>query len=112
MVESMTPEGKVKAKVKRLLEKYNVYYFMPVQTGMGKRSLDFLACVGGNFFAIETKAPGKVPTRIQEATIREMEKTGADVFVIDSVDSPVLKDLERYLTAWETDPPNPPPEKL
>lgn len=107
----MTPEGKVKAKIKQLLEKYNVYYFMPVQTGFGKRSLDFLGCVGGNFFAIEAKRPGEEPTRKQSVTIREMEKAGADVFVIDSVDCPAMRDLEQYLTAWETDPPTLPPEQ-
>lgn len=104
----MTPEGKVKEKVKKLLKKYNVYYFMPVQMGLGKRSLDFLGCIGGNFFAVETKASGKSLTKMQEAIVREMQKTGADVFVIDSVDSPVLRDLEQYLIAWETDIPGPP----
>ena len=29
----MTPEGKVKKEVKRVLDAFGVYYFMPVQMG-------------------------------------------------------------------------------
>ena len=31
----MTPEAKVKAKIKALLKQYNVYYAMPIGTGYG-----------------------------------------------------------------------------
>lgn len=102
----MTPEGKVKEKVKRLLKKHNVYYFMPVQTGMGATTLDFLGCVGGVFFAIETKADekGKL-SKLQEVTAREIKKAGGDVFVIKGVDSSVFLTLEVFLCAYETEPP-------
>ena len=79
----MTPEGKVKAAVKRILKKHEVYYFMPVQTGYGSPTLDILACHKGEFFAIETKAPGKHPTKRQDIIIMEMENANAEVFVID-----------------------------
>ncbi len=82
----MTPEGKVKAKVKRLLKKHEAYYFMPVQTGYGVPTLDFLGCHRGSFFAIETKAPGKKPTKRQEVIIFEMVCASAEVFVIDGSD--------------------------
>ena len=57
---ALTPEGKVKAAVKRVLARYpETYFFMPVQAGYGKKTLDFLICHYGEFIAIETKAPGK-----------------------------------------------------
>ena len=37
----MTPEGKVKKKIKEVLDEYGVYYFMPVQHGYGPRGVDF-----------------------------------------------------------------------
>ena len=78
----MTPEGKVKEKVKKVLKEYNAYYHMPVQNGMGKPSLDFICCHKGRFLAIETKTEkGKLTLR-QEATIDEMQKAGAIVLVI------------------------------
>lgn len=78
----MTPEGRVKAKVKALLKSYGAYYHMPVQNGMGKPSLDFVCCHKGRFLAIETKTEkGKLTTR-QQVTMDEMQKAGAIVLVI------------------------------
>ncbi len=82
----MTPEGKVKAKIKRILNRADAYYFMPVQTGYGMPTLDFLCFHLGAGFAIEAKAPGKKPTKRQEAIIHEMEYAGAQVFVIDGAE--------------------------
>lgn len=79
----MAPEAKVKNRVKKILKAHGCYYFMPVQTGYGAATLDFLICCNGTFVAIETKAPGKVPTKRQELTIKEMTEAGAIVFVID-----------------------------
>ncbi|MEE9580114.1 MAG: hypothetical protein V3V74_02210 [Nitrosomonadaceae bacterium] len=82
----MTPEGKVKAKVKRILNRAEAYYFMPVQTGYGMPTLDFLCFHMGSGFAIEAKAPGKKPTKRQEAIIHEIEYSGSQVFVIDGTE--------------------------
>ena len=70
----MTPEGKVKDKVKKLLKERGAYYVMVVPTGYGSGVgiPDFVACVPvkiteamvgqtlGIFTGIETKAPGKI----------------------------------------------------
>lgn len=92
---AQTPEGKVKAAVKKLLQKHNVYSFMPVQNGMGKPGLDFHCVLHGVAFFIETKAPGKRPTPRQEMTILEVQAAGAMWFVIDRADG--LQELEAYL---------------
>jgi hypothetical protein len=80
-----TPEAKVKAAVKTALDKYfpDHYRFMPVQSGYGSQSLDFLICVRGKFIAIETKAPGKSPTPLQSSRIAAMHAAGAFVCVVD-----------------------------
>lgn len=93
----MTPEGKVKAAVKKVLAKYGeeLYAFWPVQNGMGSPTLDCIVCYRGKYIAIETKAPGKLPTPRQLITISKMEKAGAKVFVIDGSESCV--GLDEYL---------------
>ena len=81
-----TPEGKVKALVKRrlLAEFPDVYQFWPVQTGRGKRTLDCLFCVHGFFFAVETKRPGKDLTEIQKDTRDEIVAAGGAVYKVDN----------------------------
>ena len=79
-----TPEGKVKRRVSMILSRgEEVYYFMPVQTGYGSPTLDYLGSSRGRAFAIETKAPGKKPTIRQLAIIETMEQAKMKVFVID-----------------------------
>jgi len=93
----MTPEGKVKEKIKRMLREHGAYYHMPVQNGMGKPSLDFIGCINGRFLAIEAKAERGSLTLRQQATIADMEAAGAFVLVIQGVDDPAFDRLERYL---------------
>lgn len=78
-----TPESKVKDRVKKLLREYGAYWHCPMQNGMGAPSLDFVCCLRGRFFAIETKAGNKQPTPRQELTIADMQKAGAKVFVVN-----------------------------
>lgn len=80
----MTPEGRVKAKVNKALAQWaNVYRFMPVPTGYGATTLDYLLCVNEHFVGIETKKPGGKLTPRQEATAAEIRTAGGDVLVID-----------------------------
>lgn len=84
----MTPEGRVKSAVKRLFGTYNsVYYFMPVQTGIGASTIDFICCYRGMFFGVETKAPGKKPTSRQDLIMTFIRDAGAPTFVIDGTES-------------------------
>lgn len=88
----MTPEGKVKQQVKVFLDILgnDVYRFMPVQTGYGAPTLDYLLCIRGHFIAIETKTKGKKPTPRQENTIRLIKSAGGHVFVVDGPESLAL----------------------
>ena len=81
----MTPEGRVKAMVKRRLDGLAVKHwrFMPVQTGYGAPALDFIICIHGWFVSIETKKDAKSKlTALQEATKSDMEAAGGIVLVI------------------------------
>jgi len=77
----MTPEGKLKNKVKALLKQHKVYYFMPVQTGYGSPGLDFHCAHKTRAFAVETKYNKPLSAR-QVMTRRDMEEAGMRVFVV------------------------------
>lgn len=77
-----TPEGKIKDKVKAYLDSIGAYYFMPVQTGYGKRTLDFLCCICGAFIAIEAKRPGAKAKPFQTRVADEIGKAGGNTWVI------------------------------
>ena len=97
----MTPEGKVKKQVKRILAEYKrgMYYHMPMQNGMGRPSLDFVGAYRGWPFAIETKAGNAPLTVRQHATIVEMENAGIAVFVIRHENQMlILQDWLTYIT--------------
>jgi hypothetical protein len=93
----MTPEGRIKEKIKRMFKRYgsDVKYHMPVQNGMGEPTLDFTAAVRGFMFVIETKAPGKKPTVRQAKTLDEYARAGAFCFVVDSDEGVAL--VEEYI---------------
>ena len=82
-----TPEFKVKAAVKRVLNCLpDMYHHWPVQMGHGAPTLDCIGCYHGVYFAIETKAPGKVPTPRQDETIRRIVSAGGVVMVISTAE--------------------------
>jgi hypothetical protein len=94
---AMTPEARVKEKVKKLLKARGAWFYMPVQNGMGKVGIpDFIGTYKGLFFAIETKAPNKTPTseeqRWNKATpnqqmrIEEIREAGGMAIVCDDVE--------------------------
>jgi hypothetical protein len=80
-------EKTVKAAIKKRLREIGAYQHWPVQLGMGERCLDCHGCFRGLYFAVEAKAPGEVPTKIQEYTIERIRAAGGLVFVIDTVEA-------------------------
>lgn len=101
-----TPEGKVKAQAKALLQKASWWFFMPVSNGMGRHGIpDIIACkptvitqdmVGktlGLFVGIECKAPGKRAntSALQDRELTAINDAGGVSVVID--DASQLKDV-------------------
>ena len=68
----MTPEGKVKARAKKILDSLGAYYFMPATGGFGRSGVpDIVGCLNGVFLGIECKAGTNKPTALQ---LKEMKK--------------------------------------
>ena len=87
-----TPEGKVKAEVKKYLKDLGAYYFMPVQTGYGAAGVDFYICYEGWFIAVETKAGEAVPKPRQRKVLEDVDSCGGIALCINNV-----KSLQRYI---------------
>lgn len=87
MAVMRTPEGQVKHDLRQYLDAMGIYYFMPVQTGYGKSSLDFLCCIRGRFVGIETKAEGKEPTARQRRVMKEIEDAGGIALWADDAEN-------------------------
>ena len=69
---SRTPEGIEKDKLKNFLKQIGAYQFWPVPGGYGRQGIDCYACIRGQFWALEVKAPKEQPTARQQATLQEV----------------------------------------
>jgi Holliday junction resolvase len=80
-----TPEKRVKLKVRSILDWHeDVYYFTPMTGGYGRSGVpDIVGCYKGHFFAIECKAGKGTTTALQDKNIKEIEKAGGRVIVVN-----------------------------
>ena len=85
-----TPEGKVKARLKKHLDAMGIYHFSPFQAGMGRAGVpDIIGCYRGMFVAFECKAGKNKPTALQEREMNAIRTAKGLAFVIneDNVDN-------------------------
>jgi hypothetical protein len=85
----MTPEAKVKARVRKLLDELHIYYFFPPANGYGRAGIpDIIGCFMGLFVAIECKAGKGKLTVLQEREIAAIVAAGGFTFVAreDNID--------------------------
>ena len=95
----MTPEAKVKVRVKKVLDEHKVYYFLPATGGYGRAGVpDIIACFNGRFIAIETKAGKGTTTTLQERELDLIRKSGGVAMVINEEN---LDELKLYLASFD-----------
>jgi hypothetical protein len=94
----MTPEGKVKARAKKLLDSIGAYHFMPATGGYGRSGVpDIVGCLNGVFFAIECKANGGKATALQLREIDRINAVGGFAIVVDEDNVELLASLSKLL---------------
>lgn len=95
---SLTPEGKVKTKIRKVLAKYrdSIYVVMNVPAGWGASTVDYVGCAGGLFFGIEAKRAGGKPTPRQAGMLEDIERAQGKTFVIS--DDAGLLELDAWLS--------------
>lgn len=101
----MTPEGRVKNAIDKLLKQHGAYYLKPVQNGMGAAALDYHGVHRGFGFVIEAKAPGEHMTDRQVRTALAARAAGAAVFCIDSTDWEEDGPTDIYELRWWLEQP-------
>jgi hypothetical protein len=80
----LTPEAKVKKKIRAVLDKCGAYYAMPVAGGYGSSGIpDFLICIKGRFIAVEAKAGTNKPTALQLSNMQRIRDAGGSAIVIN-----------------------------
>lgn len=104
----MRLEDDVKKAIKDVLKKYapQLWYYMPVQNGMGVTGIpDFVVCYRGQFIGVEAKKPGRRGEANeglsgQQVRIRKyIIESGGRYFKID--DEETVEDLDYYLSQCE-----------
>ena len=86
----MTPEAKVKKKVKKILDDLGAYHFSPMTAGFGRSGVpDIIACYKGKFIGIECKSGDNKPTLLQLRNIDDIKRNQGLAIVIneDNIES-------------------------
>ena len=91
---AQTPEVKVKARVRAILDVLGIYYFMPPANGYGRQGIPDIICgMAGRFVAIECKAGNNKPTALQEREIDAIRKANGLAFIINEDNMHNIKEL-------------------
>jgi hypothetical protein len=94
----MTPEGKVKEAIKKILKANDVYFTMPIGTGFGSAGVpDFVICHKGVFIGVEAKSGTNKPTALQLEHIDRIRKRGGHALVVNEDNYGELNELLRGL---------------
>jgi Holliday junction resolvase len=89
-----TPEAKVKAAVKKLLDELGIYHFSPVQNGMGRAGIpDIIGCFRGRFLGIECKAGKGKTTALQDLELEKIRQAKGFAYVVNETNIHDLKEL-------------------
>jgi len=88
----LTPEKKVKEKVKHILKELSCYYCMPSTGGYGSSGVpDIIASYRGKFIGIECKANGNKPTALQQKNLTNILNSLGQSLVIDEKNVDMLE---------------------
>jgi hypothetical protein len=80
----MTPEAKVKAQIKKVLDELGAYYFLPATHGYGRSGVpDICGCLAGVFFGIEAKAGKGKTTALQERELAKIHNAGGIDLIVN-----------------------------
>jgi len=95
----MTPEAKVKKKVKEILDQMGVYHFSPMQNGMGRAGIpDIIGCLEGQFLGIECKAGKGKTTALQERELNRILNAGGYALVVNETNIDQLWEIKTWMT--------------
>jgi len=81
---ALTPEAKVKIKVRKVLDEYGCYHFSPAANGYGRAGIpDIIFCLAGQFGSVECKAGRGRTTALQDRELEAITRAGGVALVIN-----------------------------
>ena len=91
---AMTPEAKVKKRIKETLDSMGAYFLQPIGTGFGSNGApDIVVCYEGFFIGIEAKAGKGKTTALQEFNLTRIRAMGGLALVINEMNVSQLREL-------------------
>ena len=88
----MTPEAKVKARLKDILKELGCYSFSPIGGAYSSRGVpDIIGCLHGIFFGIEAKAGKGKTTALQDRELQRIREAGGIALVVNEENLNSLK---------------------
>ena len=85
-------KSEVKTQTKAILDKLEIYYVCPINTGYKKSAIpDIIACVSGTFLAFNCIGTGKSITPIQIAEFNNIVASHGIAFTVDSQNILILE---------------------
>jgi len=92
-----TPEGRIKARLDKMLKAEGVWYYCPQAGPHGVAGIpDRVAVVAGLFVGVECKADKtKKPTALQMKCMRDIEAAGGKCFLV--YDNETIEEVREYI---------------
>jgi hypothetical protein len=91
---AMTPEAKVKKRIKEELHNMGAYFLQPIGTGFGSNGApDIVVCYKGFFIGVEAKAGKGKTTALQEFNLTRIKAMGGLALVINETNVSQLREL-------------------
>jgi len=88
----MTPEAKVKARLKDILKELGCYSFSPIGGAYSSRGVpDIIGCLHGIFFGIEAKAGKGKTTALQDRELQRIRDAGGVAMIVNEENLGSLK---------------------
>lgn len=95
---AQTPEGRIKAEVRKLLDEFDIYHFMPAANGFGRAGIpDIICCFKGRFIAIECKAGKGTTTALQDRELAAIRTAGGMALVVNETNIQDLKERLQWM---------------
>jgi len=101
---AMTPEAKVKKRIKEELHNMGAYFLQPIGTGFGSNGApDIVVCYKGFFIGVEAKAGKGKTTALQEFNLTRIKAMGGLALVINETNVSQLRELiESWVSTVKT----------